>query len=600
MRLRGYYHKGFFRTVVEARSDGLEGKIKWRNNWTAFIDCLLQFQVLTRDTRMLVLPTRFRKLVLDPFVQKKVVNEAAAAASVKLEEDFVVVTKEGDEAKVKGVEEAEKLEREEKAEVVEPVLLVDCITCPYNKIIQAGGVEIHEFEGMAVNRRRPAADPVLEAYKFIPHFPSTPTLSNIDMAKFCVQLLLENTPTVRLVSVEIDGDDNRESLSDFIFRGLNDLPMITSDMNYLTTKKVEMDNVTVIDDKQLSDFEKVNLVVKSGCMNDSEFLKVAKNVMSEGGFIMSREAPDTKLPVAVPEGLQLVAVIPTEQELVLVLRFPKEELKPPTKVIQITPNVEDWLEPLKLAVKSESVVIYAENDKTSGILGLFNCVRREISSGATLTCFFIEDPSAPTFDISHPFYKMQLQQGMTMNVFKNNQWGTYRHLKIQENTEILPRSDHYYATCSIKADISSLFWYKGPINVKNYQKSPDQVQIKVAALNFRDVMQASGKITFDSLSRLQQQKILGHEFAGVKSDGTRVVGLGIAGAFSTYCDHESYQWVVPDNWTLEEAVTVPLVYCTVYQAFFDAAKIERGQSVLIHAGSGGVGKCPAMSTRKSS
>lgn len=598
MRLRGYYHKGFFRTVVEARSDGLEGKIKWRNNWTAFIDCLLQFQVLTRDTRMLVLPTKFRKLVLDPFVHKKAVNEAAAAvndaaAAVKPEEDFVVVTKEGDEAKVKVVEGAEKLEGEEKVEVVEPVLLVDCITCPYNKIIQAGGVEIHEFEGMAVNRRRPAAAPVLEAYKFIPHFPSTPTLSNIDMAKFCVQLLLENTPTTRLVSVEIDGDDNRESLSNFIFQGLSDLPMITSDMNYLTTKKVEMDNVTV-DDKQLSDFEKVNLVVKSSCMNDSDFLKAAKNVMSEGGFIMSREAPDTKLPVAVPEGLQLVAVIPTEQELVLVLQFPKEELKPPTKVIQITSNVEEWLEPLKLAVKSESVVIYAEKDKTSGILGLFNCVRREISKGASLTCFFIDDPIAPTFDILHPFYKMQLQQGMTMNVFKNNQWGTYRHLRIQENTEILPRSDHCYATCSIKADISSLFWYEGPINVKNYQKCLDQVQIKVSALNFRDVMQASGKITFDTLSRLQLQKVLGHEFAGVKSDGTRVVGLGLAGAFSTYYDDQSYQWVVPDNWTLEEAVTVPLVYCTVYLAFFHASKIERCQSVLIHAGSGGVGECPTI------
>lgn len=196
---------------------------------------------------------------------------------------------------------------------------------------------------------------------------------------------------------------------------------------------------------------------------------------------------------------------------------------------------------------------------------------------------------------------MQLQQGMMMNVFKNNQWGTYRHLRIQENTEVLPRRDHYYATCSIKADISSLFWYEGPINVNNYRKDLDCVQIHYSALNFRDVMQASGRITFDFLSRLQQQKILGHEFSGVKSDGSRVVGLGMPGAFSTYYDeHESYQWLVPDNWTLEEAVTVPLVYCTVYLAFFHASKIERGQSVLIHAGSGGVGKCPTLLTNQSS
>lgn len=50
-----------------------------------------------------------------------------------------------------------------------------------------------------------------------------------------------------------------------------------------------------------------------------------------------------------------------------------------------------------------------------------------------------------------------------------------------------------------------------------------------------------------------------------------------------------FNFTCPDNWTLAEAATVPCVYGTVYAAFFLAARIEKGKSILIHAGSGGVG-----------
>ena len=46
-------------------------------------------------------------------------------------------------------------------------------------------------------------------------------------------------------------------------------------------------------------------------------------------------------------------------------------------------------------------------------------------------------------------------------------------------------------------------------------------------------------------------------------------------------------WDVPETWTLEEAATVPLVYYTVYLAFFVTSKIEKGKTILIHAGTGG-------------
>lgn len=547
MRLRGYFHQGLFRAIVESRDDGLEGKIKWNSNWTTFMDCLLQFQVLLRDTRMLVLPTKFRKMVINPLIHERMLRESLNG-------------------------------------------LINVTTCPYSKIIQAGGVEIHEFEGSSVNRRRPTADPVLEAYKFVQHLPTTPQLSNNDMAKFCVQLLLENSAaTTRLVSVEIDSDDNKEPLSENIFLGVSDLPMVTADINYLTAKLIELENVNV-PQKNLSDFENVNLIIKSQCTHDSDFLKLAKTVLNSDGFIISREALATKLPSSIPEGLQLIAAIPTGTEVLKLLKFAVDDSKKYDKVIRITAKIDDWLEPLKSAVKAGSVLAYSENEEISGILGLVNCLRREIKNSANLTCVLIEDSSAPDFDVNLPFYKLPLQQGLAMNVFKNNRWGSYRHLQLTTDNAFTPRKEHFFANNLIKGDISSLNWFEGQINEKNFLNNSHCVRIQYSALNFRDVMQASGKISFDTLSRIKQQCLLGHEFAGVTGDGRRVAGLGEAGTFSTYYDSlDGFMWEIPDSWTLEEGATVPLVYCTVFIAFFHATKIERGQSILIHAGSGGVG-----------
>src|SRR6202011_5884841 len=45
----------------------------------------------------------------------------------------------------------------------------------------------------------------------------------------------------------------------------------------------------------------------------------------------------------------------------------------------------------------------------------------------------------------------------------------------------------------------------------------------------------------------------------------------------------------PKNIKFEEAAAVPLAATTAWQALVDTAKIDKGQTVLIHGGSGGVG-----------
>ncbi len=45
----------------------------------------------------------------------------------------------------------------------------------------------------------------------------------------------------------------------------------------------------------------------------------------------------------------------------------------------------------------------------------------------------------------------------------------------------------------------------------------------------------------------------------------------------------------PKNLTMEEAASIPLVGLTAWQVLIERAKLKKGQKVLLHAGSGGVG-----------
>ena len=47
--------------------------------------------------------------------------------------------------------------------------------------------------------------------------------------------------------------------------------------------------------------------------------------------------------------------------------------------------------------------------------------------------------------------------------------------------------------------------------------------------------------------------------------------------------------IKPTNLTMEEAASIPLVGLTAWQALIERANLKKGQKVLIHAGSGGVG-----------
>ncbi|KAJ8019206.1 Fatty acid synthase [Holothuria leucospilota] len=194
-----------------------------------------------------------------------------------------------------------------------------------------------------------------------------------------------------------------------------------------------------------------------------------------------------------------------------------------------------------------------------------------------------------------------------MNIFKNGRWGSYRHQLLNEGNHYtsIPFFPEKFFTTPTNAcvdvltpgDFSSLQW----IQSSSDPKSGEKYAVRYSSLNFRDVMLASGKLPRGSLpgkiinfaveDLAHKECLIGMEFAGHNSEGKRVMGIvGSQGLAYHIFGEPCFLFDVPQSWTLEDAATVPLVYCSVFYALVVRGQVKAGESILIHSGSGGVGQ----------
>ena len=127
------------------------------------------------------------------------------------------------------------------------------------------------------------------------------------------------------------------------------------------------------------------------------------------------------------------------------------------------------------------------------------------------------------------------------------------------------------------------------------------VQIHAASVNPVDAKIRDGE--FKLILPYRLPLILGNDAAGVVvrvgskvrkfKTGDEVYGRPAKDRIGTFAEfiaiNEADVAMKPKNLTMEEAASVPLVALTVWQALVDRANLKKGQKVLIHAGSGGVG-----------
>lgn len=127
------------------------------------------------------------------------------------------------------------------------------------------------------------------------------------------------------------------------------------------------------------------------------------------------------------------------------------------------------------------------------------------------------------------------------------------------------------------------------------------VQIHAAGVNPLDLKIRDGE--FKMILPYRMPLILGNDLAGVvvrvgsqvqqfkagdevyaRPDDNRI------GAFAEFIAiNQGSLAIKPKDLTMEEAASIPLVGLTAWQALVEKANLKKGQKVLIHAGSGGVG-----------
>jgi NADPH:quinone reductase-like Zn-dependent oxidoreductase len=127
------------------------------------------------------------------------------------------------------------------------------------------------------------------------------------------------------------------------------------------------------------------------------------------------------------------------------------------------------------------------------------------------------------------------------------------------------------------------------------------VDIHAAGVNLLDAKVRDGE--FKLFLPYKTPFVLGHDLAGVVtrvgsavkrfSVGDEVYGRVRDGRVGTFAEritvHEDDLAIKPASLSMAEAASVPLVALTAWQALVERAKLQPGQKVLVHAGSGGVG-----------
>ena len=126
---------------------------------------------------------------------------------------------------------------------------------------------------------------------------------------------------------------------------------------------------------------------------------------------------------------------------------------------------------------------------------------------------------------------------------------------------------------------------------------PDEVEIEIhaAALNFRDVMKLLGIYPIEC----DRDIFIGDECSGrvvsvgknVRkfSVGDQVIACG-AGCFASHITlPAAFVLPKPPRLTHEQAATIPVAFMTAWYALNNLGKIQRGEKLLIHAATGGVG-----------
>ncbi|XP_055303122.1 fatty acid synthase-like [Sitodiplosis mosellana] len=584
--LRGCNFTGKFRSISECDLNAVTGKLRWDDNWVCFIDGMVQFGGLRyKDTRELYLPKRIERAVFNPTKQFEM-NETL---------------------------------KQNNADV--PIYVYKDIN-----VIKSGGVEIRGLTySLAPRRPLSHSPPILERYVYVPLKNANQDLSTfaerarLHAVSVATHLAIENSGGALKIKVAevVESKAAKDTLAQMVQSIIDSEPTLASDVAIINNQPAEAYVQTVGE----SGIRVVAKDPNTGPVESNCHLVVAYNVVSsananvvfnnlkasikEDGFILLEENVDGYDEVAAKNllascNMAIVSVQRAADKYFVLVRQVVDFAHRNKTIVWITEKNYSYLEPLKAALanaKKDQTYVYivGQSEEQLGAVGFMNCIKME-NGGKFARLVFIQDVDVKQFSFTSQMYAEQLTKDLIINVYKNGSWGTFRHLKLNiQGDQILP-VEHAYVDTLTKRNLSSLSWIESPLSRQSLDRMDKKFElcsVYYAPINFRDVMLSSGKLSADALpgDLATQDFVLGSEFAGRDSNGKRIMAMVPAKSLATTCiAQRNMMWNIPSNWTMEQASTVPIVYSTAYYALVVIGRMKKDESILIHAGSGGVGQ----------
>ncbi|KAK3875727.1 hypothetical protein Pcinc_019416 [Petrolisthes cinctipes] len=554
LRLRGYQYGGIFQGIRSTDMNGTEGTLKWQDNWVPLLDTMLQFSLVGAKQHALMLPTRIRKVTVNP-------------------EDFLAAIKQEDD-----------------------INTVEVHHNPRIGVTRCQGVVIEGLKATLAPRRPTQDQPLLETYQLVPlnltpDHPLTPQLTNETGLGMLLDLVLENLLTHRMKVVERTESSELVGVSSLpldILRVLASRPQLKVEYIMSSFIKLPAEEQGLLTGAGVSVKVDLASILASPphllILHQAQKSEVLEK-LAERSFVLT-DSSEAMMSLK-NNGFVNIAAIHT---LGMTLLRKIHSTPAPHTVLEVSTNDKEfsWVTPLREMMLSESkdtLWLLSSQQPSSGIIGLVNCLRRE-SGGEKIRCVFAPEGKAKVTN-------ELLERDLAINVKDNGAWGTYRHLPLP--LLATQHSANALLNVATRGDLASLSWFQMAPLDSNEGDNMVVCDVHYAPLNFRDVMLATGKLPPDALpgDLATKECILGLEFAGSLrgSGGQRVMGLVAAGGLATSVKADPLlTWPVPSSWSLQDAATVPVVYATAYYALVVRGGLRQGERVLIHAGSGGVGQ----------
>jgi fatty acid synthase len=229
---------------------------------------------------------------------------------------------------------------------------------------------------------------------------------------------------------------------------------------------------------------------------------------------------------------------------------------------------EHWASAIKHS--TEPTILYSS--EPSGVAGFARTLNQE---GKRTLSF-----CAPNIE---PYINEVKLCGLVTNIIHENRLATRCYTDTVPFADIATTTNEsYHLEFSEHGNLDQFSFVKS----RRYQGK--LCKVEYAALNFRDVMLASGKINKQSfLGFSKHGSGVGIEFSGYY-DNKRIMGIGLD-TIANFVNTDFF-WEIPDEIELAEAATIPVAYLTVYYCFFERAHINKKQRILIHGGAGAVGQ----------